>query len=110
MSRLNNDVVGAQRAVTGTLVTIVSNVVSLVSILAIMIALEWRLTLLGLVVLPLFVLPARRIGRILRDIRRRSMELNAEMNASMNETLPTARKPTSETTFLNRWSTSVPWE
>lgn len=87
MSRLNNDVIGAQRAVTGTLVTIVSNVVSLVAILAIMLALEWRLTLLGLAVLPLFILPARRVGRILRDIRRRSMELNAEMNASMNETL-----------------------
>jgi ATP-binding cassette subfamily B protein len=87
MSRLNNDVVGAQRAVTGTLVTIVSNIIALVSILGILLALEWRLTLLGLAVLPLFVIPARRVGRILRDIRRRSMELNAEMNASMNETL-----------------------
>ena len=87
MSRLNNDVVGAQRAVTSTLVTIVSNAISLVSILGIMLVLEWRLTLLGLAVLPLFVLPARRVGRILRRIRRRSMELNAEMNASMNETL-----------------------
>ncbi len=87
MSRLNNDVVGAQRAVTGTLVTIVSNVVSLVSILLVMIALEWRLTLLGLAVLPLFVLPARRVGKQLRRIRRRSLELNAEMNVGMNETL-----------------------
>jgi ATP-binding cassette, subfamily B, bacterial len=87
MSRLNNDVVGAQRAVTGTIVTIISNIASLVATLAIMIALEWRLTLLGLIVLPLFILPARRVGRILRDIRRRSMELNAEMNANMNETL-----------------------
>ncbi|MGH2538272.1 MAG: ABC transporter ATP-binding protein [Candidatus Promineifilaceae bacterium] len=87
MSRLNNDVVGAQRAVTGTLVTIVSNVVALVSVLAVMLGLEWRLTLLGLAVLPLFILPARRVGRRLRDIRRRSMELNAEMNAVMNETL-----------------------
>jgi ATP-binding cassette subfamily B protein len=87
MSRLNNDVVGAQRAVTGTLVTIVSNLIALVSTLAVMLALEWRLTLLGLVILPLFVLPARRIGRILRDLRRKSMELNAEMNSSMNETL-----------------------
>jgi ATP-binding cassette, subfamily B, bacterial len=87
MSRLNNDVVGAQRAVTGTLVTIVSDLVSLVSILAIMLVLEWRLTLLGLAVLPFFMLPARGVGRILRRIRRRSMELNAEMNAVMNETL-----------------------
>ena len=51
-----------------------------------MIALEWRLTLLGLVILPLFFFPARRVGKILRDLRRRSLEHNAEMNASMNET------------------------
>jgi len=87
MSRLNNDVVGAQQAVTSTLVTIISNLVSVVSTIAIMLALEWRLTLLGLAILPLFVLPARRVGRILRRLRRRSMEENAEMNAVMNETL-----------------------
>ena len=87
MSRLNNDVVGAQRAVTGTLVTIVSNLVSFISVLVIMLLIEWRLTLLALAVLPLFVLPARRIGRTLRRIRRQSMEMNAEMNAMMNETL-----------------------
>ncbi len=87
MSRLNNDVVGAQRAVTGTLVTIISNFVSLISVLIVMLALEWRLTLLALSILPLFVFPARRVARKLRRIRRSSMELNAEMNASMNETL-----------------------
>ncbi|MGH2524975.1 MAG: ABC transporter ATP-binding protein, partial [Anaerolineales bacterium] len=87
MSRLNNDVVGAQRAVTGTLVSIAANVITLVGTLTVMLALEWRLTLLGLVILPLFILPARRVGRTLREIRRRSMELSAEMNASMNETL-----------------------
>ena len=87
MSRLNNDVVGAQRAISDTLVTIISNAVTLVATLVIMLTLEWRLTLLGVAILPLFVLPARRIGRILRDLRRRSMELNAEMNATMNETL-----------------------
>lgn len=87
MSRLNNDVVGAQQAISNTFVTIVSNLVTLVATLAIMLTLEWRLTLLALAILPLFVLPARRIGRVLRDIRRRSMELNAEMNATMNETL-----------------------
>jgi ATP-binding cassette subfamily B protein len=87
MSRLNNDVVGAQQAVSSTLVTIFSNIVQVIGTLVIMIALEWRLTLLGLLVLPLFYLPARRIGRILRDLRRKSMELNAEMNATMNETL-----------------------
>jgi ATP-binding cassette subfamily B protein len=87
MSRLNNDVVGAQSAVSNTLISIFSNIVQVVGTLAIMFALEWRLTLLGLVVLPFFYLPARRIGKVLRDLRRRSMVLNAEMNATMNETL-----------------------
>ena len=87
MSRLNNDVIGAQRAISNTTVSIVSNVVSLVATLAIMFALEWRLTLLGLLVLPLFILPARRIGTVLRELSRKSMELSAEMNATMNETL-----------------------
>jgi ATP-binding cassette subfamily B protein len=87
MSRLNNDVVGAQSAVSNTLIAIFSNIVQVVGTLVIMFALEWRLTLLGLVVLPFFYLPARRIGRVLRDLRRRSMVLNAEMNATMNETL-----------------------
>jgi ATP-binding cassette, subfamily B, bacterial len=87
MSRLNSDVVGAQQAVSGTIPEIVSNLVSFVATFAIMLALEWRLTLLALALLPLFILPARYIGRILRRIRRRSMELNAEMNATMNETL-----------------------
>jgi ATP-binding cassette subfamily B protein len=87
MSRLNNDVIGAQRAVTGTLVNIITNVISLVSTLVIMLSLEWRLTLLGITILPLFILPARRVGRVLRQIARQSMEHNAEMNAMMNETL-----------------------
>jgi len=87
MSRLNNDVIGAQRAVTGTLVTLLSNAISLSATLAIMISLEWRLTLLGVAVLPLFILPARRIGRTLRKLTRQSLDRNARMNASMNETL-----------------------
>jgi len=87
MSRLNNDVIGAQRAISNTTVSIISDVVTLVATLAIMFALEWRLTLLGLAVLPLFILPARRIGSALRKLSRRSMELSAEMNATMNETL-----------------------
>ncbi|MGA9531156.1 MAG: ABC transporter ATP-binding protein [Anaerolineales bacterium] len=87
MSRLNNDVVGAQRAVTGTIMSLASNLVSLVATLAIMLGLEWRLTLLGIVVLPLFVLPARRVARTLRQITRQSLDLNAGMNAVMNETL-----------------------
>lgn len=87
MSRMNNDVVGAQNAVTGTLVSIVSNLVMVMITLAVMIALEWRLTLMALAIIPLFVLPARHVGRILRRLRRQSMEHNAEMNAVMNETL-----------------------
>jgi ATP-binding cassette subfamily B protein len=87
MSRLNNDVIGAQRAVSNTLISIFSNFVSLVATLGIMVALEWRLTLLGLVILPFFIIPARRIGKVLRELSRKSMELNAEMNATMNETL-----------------------
>jgi ATP-binding cassette subfamily B protein len=87
MSRLNNDVVGAQRAVTGTMVNIVTNLIALVSTLIIMISLEWRLTLLGIAILPLFLLPARRVGRVLRRVAREQMAYNAEMNAQMNETL-----------------------
>ncbi|MFW6116039.1 MAG: ABC transporter ATP-binding protein [Chloroflexota bacterium] len=87
MSRLNNDVVGAQRAITSTLVNIVTNVISLISTLIIMVSLEWRLTLLGVAMLPLFILPARRAGRLLRRITRERMEYNADMNALMSETL-----------------------
>ncbi len=87
MSRLNNDVVGAQRAVTGTFIDIITNLVTLVTTLAIMFSLEWRLTLLSIIIFPLFVLPARRVGRVLRQIVREAMEKNAAMNAMMNETL-----------------------
>jgi ATP-binding cassette subfamily B protein len=87
MSRLNNDVIGAQRAVTGTLVNIITNLISLISTLVIMLSLEWRLTIVGITILPLFILPARRVGRILRRITRQQMAHNAEMNAQMNETL-----------------------
>jgi ATP-binding cassette subfamily B protein len=85
ISRMNNDVIGAQRALTGTLGSVVSNVVTLVVTLAAMGFLEWRLTLLTLVLLPLFVLPAKRIGRQLQTITREGMNLNAEMNTTMTE-------------------------
>jgi ATP-binding cassette subfamily B protein len=87
MSRLNNDVGGAQRAVTGTLVNMATNIISLVTTLALMISLDWRLTLLGVAILPLFIWPSRRIGRLLRKVTRQQMEYNAAMNAQMNETL-----------------------
>ncbi len=87
ISRLNNDVVGAQNAITGTIPNIVTNVFTLASTLAVMLTIEWRLTVLSVLVLPLFLLPARRVGRILREIRRRSMELNAAMSSAIAETL-----------------------
>ena len=84
-SRLNNDVVGAQNAVTSTLGSVVSNVVVLITTLTAMAALEWRLTLLSLVVLPLFIIPAKRVGVKLQTIAREQMSLNAEMNTQMTE-------------------------
>ena len=87
ISRLNNDVVGAQTAISRTLVTLVTNFIEVVSVLAVMLTLEWRLTLMGIIILPLFILAARRLGRVFRDIARRQMEMNARMNATMNETL-----------------------
>ena len=85
ISRLNNDVVGAQTAVTGTLGSVVSNVVVLVTTLGAMLALEWRLTVLSLVVLPVFIIPARRVGVRLQDISREQMGLNAALNTQMTE-------------------------
>jgi ATP-binding cassette subfamily B protein len=87
VSRFNSDVVGAQNAITGTIPDIVTNVVTLVSTLAVMIAIEWRLAILSVVVLPLFLLPARRVARIFRTIRRTAMDLNADMSNQISETL-----------------------
>jgi len=85
VSRLNNDVIGAQRAFTGTLGTVVANVITLVATLIAMFVLEWRLTLLAVAILPVFVLPARRVGRGLQAITREGMNLNASMNNTMTE-------------------------
>ncbi|MFM8826850.1 MAG: ABC transporter ATP-binding protein [Actinomycetota bacterium] len=85
ISRLNNDVIGAQNAVTSTLGSVVSNVVVLLTTLTAMVVLEWRLTALSLVVLPLFIVPAKRVGIRLGGIAREQMELNAEMNTQMSE-------------------------
>ncbi len=87
ISRLNNDVVGAQSAITGTLPNVVTNTFTLISTLVIMLSIEWRLTLLSIIVLPLFLLPAKRVARIFRDIRREAMEYNAEMSSHIGETL-----------------------
>ncbi len=86
ISRLDNDVVGAQQAITGTFVTIASNIVSVAVILVVMIQTEWRLTLLAVAALPLFVYPARRVARVLRKITQRQMEHNASMSAILQET------------------------
>jgi len=87
MSRLNNDVVGAQNAISNTIVSMITNIVQVVAVLVVMLTLEWRLTLISIVILPLFILTARRMGVKLRDISRQQMEANAQMNATMNETL-----------------------
>src|SRR5512138_3664267 len=87
MSRLNNDMIGAQNAISNTIVSIVTNLIETVALFAVMLTLEWRLTLISVLILPFFVLAARSMGKTLRDIARQGMELNAQMNAHMNETL-----------------------
>ena len=87
MSRLNNDVVGAQNAISSTLVSLATNTIQAAALLAMMLALEWRLTLISVVILPLFILTARRLGVRLRDAARQGLEANAQMNAMANETL-----------------------
>jgi ATP-binding cassette subfamily B protein len=85
ISRLNNDVVGAQSALTGTLGGIVSNVISLVLTLGLLFKLNWTMTVLSLAVLPLFLVPSRRVGRKLQSLTRDGMNLNASMNTTMTE-------------------------
>src|SRR6266540_2938671 len=85
MSRMNNDVIGAQQAITNTLGTIVGNIIGLAVTLTVMLGLEWRLTILTLIVLPAFIIPARRIGRKLVGITREGMQLNASMNNTAAE-------------------------
>jgi len=85
ISRMNNDVVGAQQAFTGTLGTVVSNVMDVAFTLAAMVVLEWRLTLLALLVLPAFFIPSKWVGRRLQKITLESFNLNAAMNTTMTE-------------------------
>ncbi|MDQ3385141.1 MAG: ABC transporter ATP-binding protein/permease [Actinomycetota bacterium] len=87
ISRMNNDVIGAQRALTGTLGQVVFNLFTLVSTLVVMALLEWRLTLLALVILPAFIVPAKRVGAKLQDLTRQGMDVNASMNTTMAERL-----------------------
>lgn len=85
MNRLNSDVVGAQQAITGTFVTIASNVVSVAVILVVMLQTEWRLTLIAVAALPLFVIPARRVAKVLRRITQQQMEQEARMSGILQE-------------------------
>jgi ATP-binding cassette, subfamily B, bacterial len=85
ISRLNSDVIGAQQAFTSTLSGVVSNVVSLVLVAVAMFVLSWQITLISLVMLPLFLVPARYVGRTLQGLTRQSMQTNAEMSAMMTE-------------------------
>ncbi|MFC5948457.1 ABC transporter ATP-binding protein [Pseudonocardia lutea] len=85
VSRLNNDVIGAQSAITTTLASVLSNVIQLTLALAVMIGLAWQVTVLALLLLPIFVLPARRMGRRIADLRRDSANLNASMSTQMTE-------------------------
>ena len=87
MSRMNNDVIGAQNAISNTIVGIVTNFVTVVATIAMMLVLEWRLTILGVAVFPLFMAIAVQLGKRLRVIAREQMRHNAQMNAMMNETL-----------------------
>src|SRR5699024_2603272 len=85
VSRLNTDVIGAQQAFTSTLSSLVSNVISLALVLAAMLVLSWQLTLAALVLLPIFLVPARIVARRLAGLTRRQMQLNAEMSSTMTE-------------------------
>ena len=85
VSRLNNDVIGAQRAFTSTLSGVVSNVIQLVLTAAVMFSLSWQITTLSLVLLPVFIIPARRVGKKLAEITRESYNLDAKMSATMTE-------------------------
>ncbi|WP_280336357.1 ABC transporter ATP-binding protein [Nocardia wallacei] len=85
VSRLNNDVIGAQRAFSTTLSGVVTNVVTLLLTLAVMVRLSWQITLLALVLLPLFMIPARRMGVRVAAIQREAAQLNAAMSTQMTE-------------------------
>ncbi|RHW24433.1 ABC transporter ATP-binding protein [Nocardioides immobilis] len=85
VSRLNNDVIGAQRAFSSTLSGVVGNLVMLVLTLVVMLGISWRVTLLALVLLPVFVVPARRMGNRLASIQREAADHNAAMGSQMTE-------------------------
>ena len=85
VSRLNNDVIGAQQALTSTLSSVVSSVLQLVLVLAVMFVYSWQVTVVALVLIPIFLYPARRVGRRLQRLTRESMQLDAQMGSTMTE-------------------------
>jgi ATP-binding cassette, subfamily B, bacterial len=85
VSRLDGDVVGAQQAITSTLSGVVANVLSLIVILGALFYLSWLVSIIGLALIPLFILPARLVGRRMQRLTRESMQLNAEMGSTMTE-------------------------
>ncbi len=85
ISRINSDVIGAQQAFTTTLSGLVSNVLTLTLVVATMLFLSWQITLVSLVLLPLFLIPTKWVGRRLQKLTRDSFNLNAEMSATMTE-------------------------
>ncbi|APY85096.1 ABC transporter ATP-binding protein [Streptomyces alfalfae] len=85
VSRLNNDVIGAQRAFSNTLSGVVGNIVTLLLTLAVMLTLSWQITLLALVLLPVFVVPARRMGARMARLQREAAHHNAAMGTRMTE-------------------------
>ena len=87
ISRMNNDVLGAQDAISNTIVDIATNIIQSIAVLAVMLSLEWHLTIISIIILPFFILVTRRIGRRLRDLSHEQLEASAGMNATMQETL-----------------------
>jgi ATP-binding cassette subfamily B protein len=85
ISRLNSDVIGAQQAFTSTLAGVVSNVLSLLLVLGALLYLSWQITLISLILVPIFLLPSRAMGRRIQALTRDSMNGNAEMSGMMNE-------------------------
>ena len=85
VSRLNNDVIGAQQAFTSTMSGVLGNVISLVTVLIAMLFLSWQITLAALILLPIFILPAKWMGRRLQALTREQMQLNADMSTQMTE-------------------------
>ena len=85
ISRINSDVIGAQQAFTSTLSGVVSNCLTLLLVTVAMLTLSWQITLVSLLLLPIFILPTKWIGKRLASYTRRSFELNAEMSSTMTE-------------------------